>query len=369
MKHIAFIILIFLSGCSITGNVVQDRLQIGGIFALTGPGASWGNAERNAVELAFEQANAAGGINGTKITLQTEDSQTSGQSALSAYQRLSNDGREIIIGPTWEASASTVAPAAHGTLVIAPSAYKSIKEQNQSTYFSTYPPLDYEITAIMPFLKEHSIKRVAIIYNDEAFSVAMKDIFVAQAQDVDIVGVHQQSSTDADFRTVLLKIKEEKVDAVYAPLAKNDPDMGIFMKQLHELNMDTTVISISSTENPGLMKNYGRELEGILYPFPQEAMGYTAFSEQYKERYGELPRSPSAATAYDAANMLIAALRTGAKTPTEIAQALRDIKEYPGASNTITFLPDGTITSKRYVIKTVHEGRFADYAPVEYAQK
>ena len=146
--------------------------------------------------------------------------------------------------------------------------------------------------------------------------------------------------------------------AIYAPLANDDPSKGIVMKQMRELGMNIPFFSVESTQNNKLLENYRKDIEGIIYPFPAEAPAYATFEQEFAEKYGHTPNSPSAASAYDAANLIIAALRSGATTPAEVSAYLHKVKDYPGASNTITFNEQGIVAQKAYEIRTVRNGAF-----------
>jgi branched-chain amino acid transport system substrate-binding protein len=367
----ASVLVLFIAACAGqqgTGAVVQpEPIVIGQIAALTGYGASWGAAEHRAIQLAVTDANAGGGINGVPIVLVTEDSRTDSGAALSAFNKLTQvDNIKYVIGTTWEADSTTIAPAAvqSGVILISPSSYKGIQDMHATTLFSTYPPYGYELVGMKKFLAMKGIKRFAIISNEDFFSKTLVNVFADEATKSgwSIESMHVIETDDMDFRTVLLKVREERVDAIYAPLATDAPAKGLLMKQLRELEMDIPVISTASTENYALLDGFGFWVEGILYAYPVSAPGERAFTQRYVEEYGVLPESPSAASAYDAANLLIAALRSEAKTPTEIAAYLHDVKAYPGASNLITFDQDGIISSKDYRVKTVRDGVFVDYS-------
>ena len=190
----------------------------------------------------------------------------------------------------------------------------------------------------------------------------MKDLFIEEAgkNGWNVVEVFSNGPEDLDFRVILLRIKNlDNVDAIYAPLASNDPHTGLFMKQMKELGLNVTVISTASTESQGLLNNFGNVIEGIIYPFPVDAPTYTAFEEKFKEQYGELPKSPSAATAYDATRLLIDALHTS-ETPEGVAEYLHSVEEYQGASNVITFDQQGIVSNKADLVKTVKDGAFVE---------
>ena len=358
------LISIMLTACSPTGAVTEEKqVTIGGLFALSGYGAQWGTTERNAVELAITQANNNGGINGKQIMLSVEDTQTDAITALNAYYSLSNNNQiQVIIGPTWEESAQAIMPVAKNNkqVIITPSSYDTVAKEQSTQLFSTYTPFAYQITALVPHFKEHDMKRFAIVYAEEFFANTMADLFKEQAKinGWEVIAYKIPTQTK-DYKTVIMKIQEQNVDGIYCLLW--DPDMGTFMKQMHEQKFKKPMFSVDSAEDYDLLRNYGTYMEGIVYPVPVPGKTYDAFEEAYTTKYKEKPMSMSGATAYDATNLVIEALRTGANTPQEIAKYLHARKPYEGASGTITFDENGIISERTFTLRTIRNNKFVNY--------
>src|SRR5574344_2690159 len=84
------------SGCSKKSN---DTVKIGGIFPLSGSVAVYGVECKNGIDLAIEEINAAGGINGKQIVLVSEDDEGNPEKSVSAYKKLTTkDGVKLLIG-------------------------------------------------------------------------------------------------------------------------------------------------------------------------------------------------------------------------------------------------------------------------------
>jgi branched-chain amino acid transport system substrate-binding protein len=353
---------LLIVGCQPTTN--EQTVTIGGLFALTGYGAAWGEAEQNGVQLAITQANAAGGINGKQITLIPEDTQSKASGALNAYNKLTHvNNINILIGPTWEESASVVTPVAitDNVLLISPSSYKSIYDQNTRTVFSTYPPFHYQFGPVRAYTNQHDIKKIAVVYGDETFSTIMYELFIEEAKrnKWEITDVFKTQLDAKDYRTLLLKIKASDAQLIYIPMESDE--LGTLMKQAKELGVTTPIFSIDSVEGDDTFESYGSATEGVLYPAPVTGPNYARFEQQYKEMYGDTPDISSAANAYDATNLIIEALRSGAATTEEIAVYLHAVQNYAGASGNITFTERGIIKEKEYVLKTIRNGSYELY--------
>lgn len=314
--------------------------------------------------MAIEEANREGGIHGVEIVLKIEDSRTDEVQAVTALSKLASvEGIQFIIGPTWEASASAVVPQAREQeiLLISPSSYLSIKKEGSPRLFSTYPPYEHEVEGLISLFAEKQWSSFAIIYNNEFYSETMQSIFTKASEERGwTTQSFSQETGNRDYRTILLKIKQTKnVDAIYAPLSDN-MDEGQLMRQMKEMNLDVPVIGTGSTENNLLLETHGEAIEGIIYTYPEQGPQYVKFEERFVRRYGHPPGSPSAVSAYDATQLLIAGMRSGATTPKEMSQYLHN-GTHEGASGNISFDANGIIEKTTYALKTVRNGSFVAY--------
>ena len=117
MKHIKLMVIALLclviTGCTITGNVTKETIRIGIIAPFTGDAAVYGQSEKNAIDLAVEEINLNGGIDGRLIEVIYEDGKCNGMDATTAAQKLINvDNVDIILGGTCSGETLAIAPLA-----------------------------------------------------------------------------------------------------------------------------------------------------------------------------------------------------------------------------------------------------------------
>jgi branched-chain amino acid transport system substrate-binding protein len=353
---IGFIIL----SLNLTGHSISNKesIKIGAVFHLTGPGSFWGEGEKNAVILAIDKANAKGGVNGKQIELIIEDSKTDFQATSNSIKKLIEiDNTKVIIGPTWFGQIASPLAEQYKTLIVSPSA--GVVPKPSSYFFDLWPTEKQEVTPVINFMQEKGIRKVVLIYSLNDFTQSVRSNFVEQAKtkDIDIVREFAVNPGESDFRTIIAQIKELNVDAIYATFAFY-PSQGAFSKQAKELNLNLTVYSSSGTEIPDLLKAYP-EIEGTIYGYISINQGELDFNSEYIERFNSYP-SPSSSYAYDAANLIIDALKADKNTPEKISSYLHTIN-YQGISNTISFNNEGRISNKEFVIKTVKNGQFVIY--------
>ena len=305
----------------------QGTIKIGGAFSLTGIAASWGEAEQNGTIFAVEEANRNGGINGARIELIVEDTASDGPKTVSAVSKLINiNSVKAILGASWLDSIGggavplsdqydkvMITASAAITAIQVPTAHKNI--------FSTWYRSDQEAEKLADYLVTvlHKKNVVVIAQNDtywndffERFANKAKNLS-ANVNDVKFNGGEE------DFRTLLIKIKSQRPDALVFG-ANEDKELLPLLKQRKELipqiSLFTTEFILDYIAKP----EYGRLLAGTTYINPK-GNGNSDFAVKYKERFHADPVF-SASNAYDAAVMLITALRSGATETASIRNYL-----------------------------------------------
>jgi branched-chain amino acid transport system substrate-binding protein len=352
-----------------TGRAVKENtIEIGGAFALTGDAASWGVEEQRAVMLAFEEANAHGGVRGREIHLVAEDTRSDMKDTLSAVKKLIEiDGVQAIIGPTWgDTFGAAVAPIGeeHKVVQISPSAALETVEYGKTEfpyYFSTYYPQASEIKTEIAFLKKLGAQKTVSIRDSDQFNVQFNDKFneEARASGIDVAAVIDIPSETSDYRTMLLKAQQHKSDTLVVNIFQVE-QLGLLIRQANEIGMDVIVVSSTSTQTTKLIDDYGVYAENkIFYSYPAlETDAFRAFEAAYEKRWGEKPSTAAAGTAYDAARAVIAALRTGAISGEEVRVALNNLEIEGTIVPTLSFTPVGQIVEATYVMRTVHNREF-----------
>jgi branched-chain amino acid transport system substrate-binding protein len=338
----------------------KEAIKIGQLAALTGPGSAWGSSEVDGVLLAVKEAKSKRLEFGLEIIV--EDTQTDFVKTVNAYRKLVDlDGVKVVIGPTWnEFTQVMLQPAKDdGVMLLTPSASFDKFAVSSPYFFSTSHSVRFRTIPIARHMRENGRGRIAIAHDQNAFVELVYGFFLEEAAKNNLT-IMEDTPTDPgnkDYRTELLRLINSRADAIYAMLAFPE-NIGVFIKQARELGYEGPIYTTENVELESLVANYGRALEGVIYSYPDIGPEEEAFLKRYEAEYGRQPAAPSAMSAYDAANLLIMALKSGARTPGEIALFLREVKDYRGASNIISFDEFGQIANKDYRIKTIQNGTF-----------
>ncbi len=360
---IFFLSLLLLLACT----PKQETLTIGGLFALTDYGSSWGVPAYHAAQMAVDEANAKGGIDDKQIKLIAEDTRTDPTTAISGFQKLTDINQvQVIIGPTWDQSASAIAPLADKAqvLVVAADATGSVEDKEDFPYFfSLWYPETPRVQVLQDFAKKRGMTRFVVVYNLNIFSQYIKDKFVEESSKSGVKIVAEFPITgdeERDFRSILLKMKGLDIDAVFTVFTV-DENMIPFLNQANEFGLNKTVFSGAETETEELAKAYSASPTHVF----KGAVGRedASFKTAYKAKYTEEPREGTA-NAYDATKLVIAAFKSGARTGPEIRRFLMNVKNFPSAAfGTLNFDEKGAVKTEEpgvFVVKTAKDGKFVE---------
>ena len=344
----------------------KETIKIGGAFGQTGTCAEWGEGELKAAQLAIDETNSNGGINGKLIQLISEDTLCDNKTTVSAISKLINvDKVTAIIGPTWGDSFQAGYPLIrkHKVVSINPStALEALEFQNQPLdyIFSTWFPQRAEIDALQKYAFSTGIKKITIVHDQDPFGAMMAGLFKDEAikNNIVILEEHSLITGNSDFRTIIAKIKSNMPDGIFVSFLGPEEKVK-FLKQIRELGINTTVFSSADFQNEGLLSSFGSFMEGVIYSYPKISGNYQNFIDKYTAKYGVKPQGPSVPNAYDAARALIEALKYGVSAGDEIQNQLSKIK-IPGT--VVSELSFSEITHQinggDFEIKTVRNNKF-----------
>ncbi|MEK6959868.1 MAG: ABC transporter substrate-binding protein [Nanoarchaeota archaeon] len=328
-----------LSGCA--SQKAQDQVKIGGLFGLTGFASFAGQGSREGFLMAIEDS-------GMNVSYQIEDYGSDFKSvATSATKLIEVDGVDVLIGPEWEFGGVVVPIVKEkGLLAITPWNTAGQEWVNSPYYLSISSSYRPEGQAIIEYMASHGLKKVALLYEDNEFSLDNMGMFkedLATHPEIEVVADIKTAAdstgygSQSTFKTEIEKIGSAGPDSIYAVLP-TDAGEGALAKQVFESGIKAQLfIPFARGASDAFRVGYKDYLDGVIYPAAKESNNMAAFKVKYKARYGKEPSALSAAGAYDATTLVLKAIKSGAKTPEEIRQYLMSVKDYEGYSNTLTF--------------------------------
>lgn len=346
-----------------------ETIKIGAILPFTGTEASWGADAREGIELAAEEINSAGSIEGKKIEIIFEDGQCKPAPAATAAQKLiSVDNVHVIIGEICSSATLAIAPIAENsrTVLISPgSASPKITQAGDYIFRNWISDAFTGKKMAQLSYKDLAFKELAVLYINNEWGTGLKDSFEIEFKKLGgkILASEAVEQDAKDFRTQLAKIKAKKPKAIFMPVYYIEA--ALILKQAKELGIDAQFLSGDSVEKPELIETAGELAEGIIFAAPfydaeSKEEKIRNFVNKYESRYGRKP-GVVAAHAYDAMNIIVLALQQ-CKTAYGpcIKEALYKMKDFPGITGTTSFDSNGDAT-KTIILKTVRNGKFVPF--------
>lgn len=296
-----------------------NTIVIGGIGPITGVAASYGIAVRNGAQIAVDEINAAGGINGMQIKFLFEDDVHNAQNAVNAYNTLMDQGMQILMGTVTSDPCLAVSEVAKedNIFMITPSgsAVDCIKYDNAFRVCFNDPN---QGAASAQYIKENDLgTKIAIIYDkSDVYSTGIRDKFVEKATALGLNVVTEQAftaSSATDFSAQLQNVKSAEADLVFLPIYYEAAAQ--ILMQADQADMDVKFFGCDGLD--GVIPQLGENAavaEGVmlLTPFVADAADAKtqAFTAKYVEKYKETPIQ-FAADAYDAIYAIKAACEKG----------------------------------------------------------
>lgn len=298
----------------------NDTIKIGGIAPLSGGVAVYGTECKNGIDLAIEEINAAGGINGQKIEFICEDDEGDSAKSVNAYKKLvTKDRVKVIIGslPSGCTMAITNLAQAQKVVQIAPAATAvAITNAGNYVFRACYTdPFQGKIGGKFAY-ENLGTKKAAILYDiGNDYSVGLTDNFTAEYTSMggSIVSKESYSTGDKDFNAQLTKIKAANPEVIYLPDYYGT--VALIAKQLRAQGINVPIVGADGWD--GLTDNAGDEvLNGYYsnhYSENSSSAAVQTFVKSFKAKYNKAPNS-FAALGYDCVYMLRDAMKASGST-------------------------------------------------------
>lgn len=311
-----------------------DKYYIGGIGPTTGATAIYGTAVKNGAQIAVDEINAAGGINGKQIEYRFEDDQNDAEKSVNAYNTLKDWGMQMLVGTTTTAPCIAVAgkTASDNMFQITPSASATdvLSSGNGNIFQVCFTDPNQGIASAQYIAENKLAKKVGIIYDSsDVYSSGIEEKFEAEAKDKGLQIVSKAAFTadsKTDFGTQLQKAKDAGADLLFLPIYYQEA--SIILKQADTMGYKPKFFGVDGMDGILTVENFDTKLaEGVmlLTPFAADAKDKAVqnFVKTYKEKYEDTPNQ-FAADSYDAVYALKAAIEESKATPDMSASDMCD---------------------------------------------
>lgn len=353
------------------------RFVIGGIGPLTGDYANYGESTRNGAQIAVEEINAAGGVNGFRLVLNFQDSAGTAENAVAAYGKLMDDGMKVSLGATLSGENGAVVAEAKedGILVLTPTASaKAAIEGNDNAFRLCF---NDPSQGVLPadFIADNKLAtKVAVFYqNDNDYSVGLFESFKTECAQKGIEIVSEQIFTKAsatDFSAQINNIKSSGATLVFLPIYA--AEAARFIEQAQNANLGMQYFGCDGLDGILNKISDAKLAEGlmILTPFSSDDPSTLVqnFVTAYKEKFGKAP-DQFAADGYDAIYAIVAAMQKAGVTPETVdskdfnanmVAAMTEVS-VEGVTGLMSWSADGE-TTKPAKVMVIRDGAYVEFS-------
>ncbi len=352
-----------------TTTTEAAKLVIGGIGPTTGGAATYGNAVKNAAELATAEINAAGGMNGMQVEFIWQDDEHDAEKSVNAYNALKDKDMQILMGTVTSTPCIAVAEVAaqDNMFLLTPSGSAVDCIAYDNAFRVCFSDPNQGIGSAQYIAENGLATKVAVIYNSsDVYSQGIYEKFAMEAANVGLEIVAAEAFTNdtaKDFSVQLQKVQSSGAELLFLPIYYEAA--ALILTQANTMGIEIAMFGCDGLDGviPQLGENVAlAEDVMLLTPFAADAEDEKtqAFVAAYVEKYGETPNQ-FAADAYDAMYIIKAAIEKAGITDatmsaSDICEALKAAMveiEVAGLTGTMTWTADGEPSKSPKAMKIV----------------
>lgn len=349
----------------------EGPIYIGVSGPLTGPNARYGEQWKKGFDLALDEINGAGGVNGRTIEYIFEDTQSDPKQSVVVAQKFVADPRIIVELGDFSSGASMAASQIYqrGGLVQFgftnshpdfTNAGGDYTWSNSVTQAQASPALaDFAVTDL-------GLQKLAVFYLNTDWGQSSFDLFKERTEELgaEIVATAAYLPEEKDFRSALTSARDATPDAVV--LFSYQADGALIAQQLQQAGLEVPIVGASPIQSPDFLELGGDAVEGTYIlgqfldsdPRPQ----VKDVVDKYVAKYNETPDF-FAMHAYDTMNLIAKAIEIGGPTREGVHSALPQIKDVPSVIyGSASFDPETRrVQNPEFMAIRIHDGQFVPW--------
>ena len=349
-------------------QAADSEIHIGLVNPLSGDNALYGVDQQRAMTMAFEEINAAGGVNGAKLVLVEYDDQGDPQNTARGAQKMADDESIVaMVGSSLTSCTLALVPIIDDAGLVdcvvsssSPSLAKAID------YFFRMAVQDAQVGPQMAkAILNKGYKNILVLYSNNDYGKNLGGNLVTYAKENggNIVDEIEYNAADQDYSAIVTKVKSAGAEAI--AICGTVTDSSLLISQMDQQGVDAYIIGATSLYNTHALEIAGDALEGVgcvsVYISTNPDEKVQEFVKKYNEKFNETPDA-FAAMGYDMAYVLAAAAdkamqanngevdREGMKTGMEQT-------DYEGVTGHVVFTEDNE-WERDYLTLIVKDGEF-----------
>lgn len=354
------ILLIILISFNIRNT--SPTVKIAGLLPLTGGLASYGEPAKMVSDLAVEEINKSGGINGKKLEIVYEDHKCDPKAAVTSFEKvISVDKINIAFMVACSGTVTAIAPNLETKNIAVVGTVTSANKLSgiSPNFFRNWASDGLESKLLAEYIVDKGYKSVAVIYEDTDYAKGLKISLedYLKNSDVKIYG-ESFTSGSTDVRTQLAKIQSNKPDVIFISV-QTVTSGELVLTQMENLNLKfPLLVSDNIIKSSSIIANHKSILEGAIggdYVFIKTDK-LDSIMKAYKDKYGaDCPQINICAAQYDAIQLIAGALKEKGNSAKDVIKYLK-VLQYQGASGDVSFDSKNDRDNANYSLFEIKDG-------------
>ena len=363
---IVCLLVVAMCGAAMAEDAKPYRIAMVG--PLTGPGAQYGQAYKNTLEILRDKTNDEGGINGHPLEIDFYDDKQDPKETLNIANLIVADGGyTAVIGSQTSSCSMAAAPLLQreGIPMIAPHASHPDYAVTGDYCFSMQMPNSYEVRVQHEWAIDYlGATKAALIYSNDDWGQQNLNFIIEACENKGIEMVAAETfiaNQTKDFSPLITKIKAAEPDYVY--LAVLYSDACLLIPQMKTLDLNCQIVASNTIFRPELLEVVGADAEGIIIPTNFSTITHTEEYDYIEKAYAEKVEGgivdSYVSHSFDALNLLIKAMTEVGDDREGIKNWLQNMDSYEGVSGTFRFDENGATLKNIYILR-IENGAFVE---------
>ena len=363
------------------GNPFGDKIKVGLVASITGSEAPWGLDAQDGAQMAVDEINAAGGINGKKVELIVGDSASDPEKGKNATLNLMSQGSVVLVGEVASGITIQMAKAAFpkGIPVVAIGATRDdITDEGNNVFRVCYID-SFQGPVMAEFgYNEKGLRKVAVLTDKKLpYSTGLSNTFMAHFKKLggEIVTEEFYEKGQSDFKAQLTNIKDKNPDGLF--LSGYFNEVGPIARQAKDLGLNVVLMGGDGWDSPEIINSGGQGLIGGFFCNHYNGTDTRPEVQQFLSKWrtkheGKDPGTTMGALGYDATMLALDAIkRAKSQDSAGVIAALDETENLKLVSGDVTLKGRGGNPSKRALVVEVTQAGFVfrkAYEPKDLSQ-
>lgn len=328
------------------GNTATgDTIKIGLVASLSGDLRPWGADCENGAKLAVEEFNAAGGVNGKKVDLMVQDSQSAPEKGKTAAEKLISDGALGLVGEVASGITAQIGQSAYekGVPVVAVGATRTDITDIGANIFRVCYTDDFQGPVMAKFAYEElGLRNIAIMTDiKQPYSVGLSASFKSYFEKLGgkVVDEQKYESQQTQFSSQLTAIKDKTPDGLF--LSGYFNEVGPIIRQANEMGIKGPYLGGDGWDSREIITNAGEAIKNGYfcnhYNNDEDRPAVKDFLAAWQAKYKSLPATTMGALGYDAMKVTLEGLKNAKELNSKsLIEAIENTENLHGVSGDIT---------------------------------